>query len=343
VKGRLGFAGRRLLLSALEAELEASMRFPESGRAKWGLAAALLFLSCAKEPVSPVKITETGPDPASFQQSVVTWQKDRLARLTADDGWLTLVGLDWLKDGANTLGSDPKSDLVLPGGKTPAHIGIIRLAHRTLILEPLTGSGLTVDGRPAAKTTLLSDADGAAKPTLLKLDTLSFFVVQRGQRFGLRIKDSQSTARTGFRGLDYFPIDPKWRVEAHFQPYNPPKSIRIANVLGMESDEIAPGSLIFKLQGREYRIDPILETGEKDLFLIIRDQTSGRETYPAARYLYAHPPGADGKVIIDFNRAYNPPCAFTHFATCPLPPPQNRLPIRIEAGEKTYDGAGHSG
>jgi uncharacterized protein (DUF1684 family) len=109
----------------------------------------------------------------------------------------------------------------------------------------------------------------------------------------------------------------------------------------MESDETAPGTLIFKLDGREYRIDPILETGEKDLFLIIRDQTSGKETYPAARYLYAHPPGADGKVIIDFNKAYNPPCAFTHFATCPLPPPQNRLPIRIEAGEKMYEAAAH--
>jgi uncharacterized protein (DUF1684 family) len=316
------------------------MRALRSGPALGGVAALLLLFSCAKETAAPVT-AQTAADPSAFQESVVTWQKDRLARLTADDGWLTLVGLDWLKDGSNSLGSDPKSDLVLPGGKAPSHIGIIRLARRTLTLEPFAGSTLTVDGKPAAKTILLSDADGAAKPTMMRLGTLSFYVVQRGERFALRIKDSQSAARTGFRGLDYFPIDAKWRVEAHFQAYNPPKSLRIANVLGMESDETAPGTLIFKLDGREYRIDPILETGEKDLFLIIRDQTSGKETYPAARYLYAHPPGADGKVIIDFNKAYNPPCAFTHFATCPLPPPQNRLPIRIEAGEKMYEAAAH--
>ena len=318
------------------------MKAPGSGRAWWGMGAAVLLFSCGREMASPPPVTQAAADPAAFRQSVVSWQKDRLARLTADDGWLTLVGLDWLKDGPNSLGSDSKSDLVLPGGKAPSRVGVIRLAHRALTLEPLAGSGLTVDGQPAVKMILLSDADGAAKPTMMRLASLSFYVIQRGERFGLRIKDSQSAARTGFRGLDHFPIDPKWRVEAHFQPYNPPKSIRIANVLGMESDETAPGSLAFKLEGREYRIDPIVETGERDLFLIIRDATSGKETYPAARYLYAHPPGPDGKVIIDFNKAYNPPCAFTHFATCPLPPPQNRLPIRIEAGEKTYQAPGHS-
>jgi len=135
----------------------------------WGLAAALLLLSCGREQASPPVAVQSPADPAAFQQSVVTWQKDRLARLTADDGWLTLVGLDWLKDGANTLGSDPKGDLVLPSGKAPAHLGIIRVAHGTLTLEPLAGSDLTVDGKPAAKTTLLSDADGAAKPSMMKL------------------------------------------------------------------------------------------------------------------------------------------------------------------------------
>jgi uncharacterized protein (DUF1684 family) len=309
-------------------------------RAVCGLAAVVL-LSCG-EKSSPVPVTvRPAADPAALQQSVVTWQKERLARLTADDGWLTLVGLEWLKEGENSLGSDGASNLVLPAGKAPGHLGVIRVKHGTVTLEPLAGTGLTVDGRTATKMTLLSDADGAAKPSMMKLGTLSFFVIQRGERFGLRIKDSQSAARTGFRGLDYFPIDPKWRVEAHFQPYNPPKPVRIVNVLGMESDETAPGSLSFTLEGRQFRIDPILETGEKDLFIIIRDATSGKETYPAARYLYAHPPGSDGTVGIDFNTAYNPPCAFTHFATCPLPPPQNRLPIRIEAGEKKYEAPEH--
>jgi len=209
----------------------------------WCGSGALLFLiSCGGERAASTAVTQTAADPAAFQQSVVTWQKDRLARLTAENGWLTLVGLEWLKEGANSFGSDAKSALVLPSVKVPAHVGVIRLKLHTLTLEPVAGSGLTVDGKPAAKTTLLSDADGAAKPSMMRLGTLSFFVIQRGERFGLRIKDSQSAARTGFRGLDYFPIDSKWRGQAHFQPYNPPKSIRIVNVMGMESDETAPGS-----------------------------------------------------------------------------------------------------
>ncbi|MGZ7039414.1 MAG: DUF1684 domain-containing protein, partial [Thermoanaerobaculia bacterium] len=151
-------------------------------------------------------------------------------------------------------------------------------------------------------------------------------------------KDSSSPARTKFKGLDYFPFNPKWRVEASFEPFNPPRKIPIVNVLGMSSEEISPGLLVFKVDGKEYRLQPILEQGEKDYFLIFRDDTSGKETYTAARYLYATPPGPDGKTIIDFNRAYNPPCAFTHYATCPLPPPQNRLHVRVDAGEKKYAG-----
>ena len=147
---------------------------------------------------------------------------------------------------------------------------------------------------------------------------------------------------TKFAGLDYFPFNPKWRVKAKFQPYQPPRKIPITNVLGMTSDEISPGLLVFNVDGHDYRLEPILEQGEKDYFIIFRDATSGKETYPAARYLYASPPGADGKTIVDFNKAYNPPCAFTPYATCPLPPPQNRLGVRIDAGEKKYAG-GHGG
>jgi uncharacterized protein (DUF1684 family) len=171
--------------------------------------------------------------------------------------------------------------------------------------------------------------------------TLTFTAIRRNDRFGIRVKDPQSDARVHFKGLDYFPPDPKYRVEARFEPYNPPKHIPMPNVSGVTTDEVSPGALVFTLDGRELRIDPILEQGTKDYFIIIKDATSGHETYGAARYLYASPPDASGKTIVDFNKAYNPPCAFTPYATCPLPPPQNRLPIRIEAGEKKYAG-GHA-
>jgi len=187
---------------------------------------------------------------------------------------------------------------------------------------------------------------GTTGPAVEQIGSLSYQVIKRGDkngdRFGVRMKDPVNHARTHFLGLKYFAADPAYRVEARFEPYNPPKKIAITNVLGMTSDEIAPGALVFTLRGQTFQIDPILEQGEKDLFIIFKDATSGKETYGAARYLYAHPPDAAGNTVVDFNKSYNPPCAFTPYATCPLPPPQNRLPIRIDAGEKKYAG-GHGG
>jgi len=179
---------------------------------------------------------------------------------------------------------------------------------------------------------------------VIRIGTLNFQIIKRadkrGDRFGVRVKDTESESRKNFKGLEYFPTNPAYRIEARFEPYQPPKKIAITNVLGMTSDETSPGALVFTLEGRNFRIDPILEQGEKDLFIIFKDATSGKETYAAARYLYAHPPDATGKTIVDFNKSYNPPCVFTPYATCPLPPPQNRLLIRVEAGEKKY--AGHA-
>jgi len=185
---------------------------------------------------------------------------------------------------------------------------------------------------------LLADADENG-PTIVQMGSVRFNVIKRGDRYGLRVKDAEAETRTHFKGLEYYPIDPKWHVEARFEAYHPPKKIPITDVTGMTSDSISPGAIVFDLDGEEYRIDPILEEGSTDYFIIFRDATSKDTTYPAGRYLYAAPP-KDGKMIVDFNKAYNPPCAFTPFATCPLPPLQNRLPFRIEAGEKKYAG-GH--
>ncbi|HVR40281.1 MAG TPA: DUF1684 domain-containing protein [Thermoanaerobaculia bacterium] len=277
--------------------------------------------------------------PANYESEVLKWRANRLTRLTADDSWLTLVGLFWLHDGTNHFGSDAtKNDVVMPA-KAPAECGTITLANGKVTLEPATA--MTIGGKPVSGATeLLPDSDPNG-PTVVQLGTMRFHIIKRGARYGIRAKDPENEARTHFKGLDYFPVDPKWRIEAKFEPYNPPKKVAIVDVLGQTNEETSPGAIVFTVDGQTVRIDPILEQGAKDFFIIIKDATSRDATYPAGRYLYASPPGPDGKVIVDFNKAYNPPCAFTPFATCPLPPPQNRMPFRIEAGEKKYAGGHH--
>lgn len=268
-------------------------------------------------------------DRAAFVRDEMEWRKARATRLQAPDGWLSLVGLDWLNEGRNALR--------LPGGMA----GTVVLRNGKTTLQPARSSGLTINGKPVTSPVELVNDAAPAGATIVKRASAQFEIIKRNDRYAVRVKDANSDARRHFKGLDYFPPDPKWRLTAKFIPYNPPKKIPITNVLGMMSEEISPGALLFSVNGRPYRIDPILEQGEKDLFLIIRDQTSRDLTYPAARYLYAKTAGADGTTIVDFNRAYNPPCAFTPYATCPLPPRQNVLPFRIEAGEKRYAGGHH--
>lgn len=260
------------------------------------------------------------------------WRAERLEEINGDDGWNTLVGLFWLNQGQNRFGSDPSGEIVLPRNRAPRFGGSLWLNEQVVRLEAKQEAGLTNEGKSVTNLVLQSDADG--KPTMLKLGSLKLFVIKRGEKLGLRVKDSQNPARSHFAGLDYFPTDSKWKIEARFEPYNPPRLIPIANVLGTIDNMTSPGALVFRVGGNNYRLDPVLEKGEKHLFIILADQTTGKETYGAGRYLYADPPGADGKVVLDFNKAHNPPCAFTKFATCPLPPKQNRLALRIEGGEK---------
>jgi uncharacterized protein (DUF1684 family) len=274
----------------------------------------LLALACQKE---------KQVDAVSHRNEILKWQTERSARLQREDGWLSLVGLHWLPEGD----SEP-----IPGVKLVRRAGVVALN---------TSQGMTIDGKPVKAPMQLIDDSSENGPTVVQMGTKRFQVIKRGERYGLRVKDSQADTRTHFQGLDYYPIDPKWRVEAKFEPYNPPKKIPITDITGMTAYNPSPGALVFTVDGKEYRLDPVLEEGEKDYFIIFRDATSKDETYKAGRYLYASPAGPDGKVIVDLNKAYNPPCSFTPFATCPLPPKQNRLPIRIEAGEKKYRG-GHA-
>jgi uncharacterized protein (DUF1684 family) len=265
---------------------------------------------------------------AHFDQEEAKWRAERRTRLSSDSSWLTLVGLHWLQPGPN--------DITIAGTPPlPVHFD---LANGIVTVAP--NAQLTIDGKPVTAPVPLADDTDPKGPTIIKSGTRSMQVIRRNDKFAIRAKDTQSAARRDFKELHYFPADPKYRVEARFEPYNPPKQIPITNVLGMTSDEVSPGALVFTLDGKEYRLDPILEQGAKDLFIIFKDATAGHETYGAARYLYASP-AVNGKTIVDFNHAYNPPCAFTPYATCPLPPPQNKLPLRIEAGEEKYAG-GHA-
>ncbi|HLN81111.1 MAG TPA: DUF1684 domain-containing protein [Thermoanaerobaculia bacterium] len=273
-------------------------------------------------------------DASRYRAEIEKWRADRVGRLTADDGWLSVVGLSWLEEGENSLGSAPSNRIVLPAGSAPERLGTVRLASGKAMLTVGPGATVTHDGKPVKTIDLASDADG--EPTVLRHGTLTFYVIRRGDRLGMRVKDSAAAARKSFHGIDGYPIDPTWRLPARFVAYQPKKSIPIPNVLGNVTQEPSPGAVVFSIRGKEYRLDAVEEAGEEDLFLIFGDRTNGTETYGAGRFLYAPKPDADGKTVVDFNRAYNPPCAFTAYATCPLPPPQNRLPIAVTAGEKRY-------
>ncbi len=306
----------------------------------------LLSAACAKveEPAksqptpTPTAVAAATPAP-SYEQELEQWKAKRLANLKSEDGWLSLIGLFWLKEGENRFGSEGTNEIVLPEGKAPAKAGTLRLAAGKVTLDPNPDAKIkTKDGQAVGAALALKSDDEEGGPTVLEMGSLTFHVVKRGERIGLRVKDRENPARDAFKGTDYYPVNKSWVVSARFEPYNPPKQVPILNVLGMETEETSPGVLAFEVDGRPYKLEALKEKGEEQFFIIFADQTSGKETYGAGRYMYADPPGADGRVTLDFNRAYSPPCAFTKYATCPLPPQQNRLPIRVEAGER-YLGA----
>jgi uncharacterized protein len=295
-------------------------------------AGAVLWAADAKAPA-----TTAPPDPAAYRKEIEDWRAKRIEGLKKEDGWLTLVGLYWLKPGENRFGSDPGNPVILPEGKAPAVAGTLTLEGQMVRLNVQPGVALTANGKPVTPGMVVS-ADASGKPTILELGSLSFFVIKRGDRLGVRIKDKTSPMRASFKGIDEFPIRPEWRIVARFEPYKDNKKIPIANILGQVADEISPGAVVFDWQGKTYRLDALGDT-EQGLFFVFGDQTNGKETYGAGRFLDTDPP-KDGKVVVDFNTAYNPPCAFTAFATCPLPPAQNKLALRVEAGEKKF-GEGH--
>lgn len=286
-------------------------------------------------PTSPAAAL-AAPSPEAYRREIDSWRAARDSSLRDPNGWLTLVGLFWLDEGDNRFGSDPRNRVVLPAGKAPAFAGTLVRHGGAVTVRAEPGSGLVSDGGPVTEMSMAPDAKG--KPPVLRLGSISFFVIKRGDRLGVRVKDSQSAALAAFRGVESYPADAGWRVVARFEPHQRPTSIPITNILGMTDQEPSPGVVVFERGGKTYRLDA-LDNGDGSLELLFADATSGHETYGAGRFLDTDPP-RDGKVVVDFNKAYNPPCAFTTFATCPLPPRQNRLAVAVTAGEKKY-GEGH--
>ncbi|WHZ20832.1 MAG: hypothetical protein OJF55_002981 [Rhodanobacteraceae bacterium] len=269
----------------------------------------------------------------AYVQEIERWHAARIERLTAPNGWLSLVGLEWLRPGANRIGSEAGNDIVL--AKMPAHLGTIEWAgDDTLTIALDSASGATIDGRMETSAVLLDDNHAA--PTTIAFGSVSFIAIDRSGRKGLRVRDTEAPTRTGFAGIERFPVDPAWRIVADWQPLDPPFQLATGTVIGTIENYPAPGKAVFEREGRRFELYPVIEVpGDTQLFLIFADRTSGKETYGAARFLYADMP-RDGRIVLDFNRAYNPPCAFTPYATCPLAPPENRLDLRVAAGELKY-------
>ena len=258
---------------------------------------------------------------------VEAWRSQRYAALRRDMGWLTLAGLDWLNPGVNRIGTEPGADVVLPDG--PADAGTITLADG----QVHAAGEFTHGGEPVRGLSLVNDQQG--EPTMLELGALRLCVIERGGRLALRTWDLDATARRDFDGIDHWPVSAAWNLEGRFEP-TPGRALPVPDVLGTNDEQASPGDVGFEIDGVTYRLQALKGGDSGALWLVFADATNGHDTYGGGRFLYTDPPGDDLHVMVDFNRAYNPPCVFSPYATCPLPWPANRLPFRVDAGERRW-------
>ncbi len=284
----------------------------------------LISFACTQKPTA---------DP-SYVKEINEWDAKRVTRLKADDGWLNLVGRFWLEKGESTFGSSKDNDIVVESSTLPEHIGSFFFVDSTITFKAKDGVEVLLDGKPVREIVLVDDQK--KEITVLQIGSIKFNLIIRDTLYGIRFRDLNSDLVKNFKGIERFPVDENWKIAARFEAYNPVKEIDVPNVLGQISKEKCPGAVVFELDGNKHRIDAVDEGGER-LFLIIADQTSGEETYGGGRFMYVNKPDSTGTILLDFNKAYNPPCVFTKYATCPLPPLQNYLKLRIEAGEKVYE------
>lgn len=269
---------------------------------------------------------------AAREAEVMDWRERRHARLTEPYGWLSLVGLDFVGDGRWSVGAGDGADIRMPDG--PDHWGELVVDGDRARFDPASDS-VSVGGRAGAPGVLTDPGDG--DPVWVEAGDARFQIIERNARLAVRTRWPRAESRTEFVGLDYFDFDPDWRIEAQFEPHPPGTTMPVGSVLGDVTDEPNPGTVVFEFEGREFRLEAVADEDDEELFFIFADRTTGRETYGAGRFLYAPMP-ENGRTVLDFNKAYNPPCAFTEYSTCPLPPPENRLDLRVEAGELDYAG-----
>ena len=275
----------------------------------------------------PVERAQGSP-PAAW----IEWQKARQESIAGTNGWTTLISRYWLPEGRTSAGTDPTNQLVLPAGRAAASVGDFSRNGKSVHFKATPGVEATVGGVPVRELEMKSDAAG--DPTKLIIGPLSFVIIERGERLGVRVRDPESPTRLGFAGLRFFPYAAEWRIEGRFEAFPSVRTMRVPDASGGMQELSSPGALVFEHGGKEYRLDAVEEPGEDEFFIIFTDRTAGDSTSAAGRFLYVARPDAAGRVMIDFNRAFTPPCGFTPFATCPRPPDQNRLPFAIVAGER---------
>lgn len=285
----------------------------------------LLLFGCAKNPDTP------------YIKSIKEFHSKRIERLKQPNSWLTLVGLYWLKEGKNSFGTDKLNDFVFPEGTASEFIGTFFLKDTVVTIN--IKEGIEVYDNDSLVTSLMLHDDMRGKPTILKHGSLSWYVIRRGDRFGIRLKNSESKLLKKFDDIDIFSIDAQWRIEAEFIEYNQAKEVEIPTAIGTKEKGTAYGNLKFKIDGTQFTLEPLGKVGS--LFLVFGDKTNGEETYGAGRFLIVDKPDSTGKIFVDFNKAYNPPCVFTKYATCSLPTKENYLNINITAGEKNFHSDYH--
>lgn len=289
--------------------------------------AALLLTFCSRY--------EEKGDP-KYIDEINQWHNKREEGLKKDKGWLNLAGLYWLKEGENSFGSASSNNLIFPKGKINDHAGVFILDSGKVFVRINPDITVLNNGEMVKEMELKPDDEDSSS---LRHASLVWFIIKRGDRYGVRLRDLKHDNLFSFEGVERYPVNSDWKIEAIFNPYIPSKKISVPNILGNIEEEESPGNLSFEIEGAKYSLD-VLEGGSDSYFVIFADQTSGEDTYGGGRFLSVQKPDSSGKIFIDFNKAYNPPCVFSQYATCPLPPKQNHLQVEITAGEKMY-GKGH--
>ncbi|OGU37546.1 MAG: hypothetical protein A2068_00385 [Ignavibacteria bacterium GWB2_35_6b] len=282
------------------------------------------FVGCSNEPKQNAD--------QQYLKLISEWDSSRVESLKSKTGWLNLAGLLWLKEGENKFGSGTANDIIFPAGKADEFIGSFYLADSIVTAKINEGVEVYSNGELIKEIVMSPDISG--NQTELTHKNLNWFVIVRDDKIGIRLRDYDSETVKNFTGIDRFPVDTTWRISAKFVSFDPPKKITVPNIIGQASEYDVKGEIVFTKDGKEYSLTPI-PSGE-NYFIIFADQTSGVETYGAGRFLYADHEDTDGNIVLDFNTAYNPPCAFSKYATCPLPPKENQLKLAVTAGEKNW-------